>query len=59
MNKGHIKNNEGREIKTELVFKPSAEANFRLFKSLRMLFSEDDIYKFFKNYNYAQRRKNS
>lgn len=59
MNKGQKKNNKNGEIKTELVFKPSAEANFRLFKSLGMLLSEDDIYKFFKNYNYAQRRKNS
>lgn len=37
------KNNKGGKIKTELVFKPSAEANFRLFQALKMLIGRDDL----------------
>ena len=37
------KNNKGGKIKTELVFKPSVEANFRLFQALKMLIGKDDL----------------
>ena len=57
LSKGQKKNNKNGEIKTELVFRSSTEANFRLFQALKMLLSEDDIKNYLLNKELCQQKK--